>query len=142
MQSEQEGVFVPLLGSPEGRDVDPERLLKEHFTGPKWMGGCANGIDEESASFIDGLLHRMRETRFLTVDRSRLHDSHEAWVYVDIADQPLEPVTYGSATNLGLTDAGRDEKDSGHSHLPMPAILYMIFGFGASKGVLTWSNSD
>ena len=36
------------------------------------------------AEFIDSILSVGSYTKYLKVDRNRLKDSHEAWVYVDI----------------------------------------------------------
>jgi hypothetical protein len=83
---EVEGVYVPLVDSM----VDQEELLRAHFTGPKWSGQCYNGIDGEDADEIDRILGLPFQTRIMKVERSRLADSCEAWVYVEIAAQPDE----------------------------------------------------
>jgi hypothetical protein len=64
------------------------------------------------ADYIDGFLVKDGYTRFLRVDRSRLEESHEAWIYVDV-----------------LAEEG-DRR------------LALISGFSATKGILTWPNSD
>lgn len=103
-----EGVFVPVHGD----ESDMEKRLSEYFTGPKWNGWCCDGIDEETATFVDGVLAQCHLTKEIKVDRNRLRDSHEAWVYVDYANP---------------TEADwRSE----------------ISGFGTCKAVLTWENSD
>lgn len=111
---EEEGIFLPLGNMPNL--VDKLTIL---FTGPKWRGSCCNGIDNETADLIDSLLSNTEDnfyitddTSFIKVDRDRLQDSQEAWIYVDIS----EPVT---DSRLKLTS-----------------------GFGQTKGVLTWPNSD
>jgi len=103
-----EGVFFPVPAGETGL----EQKLSEYFTGPKWSGWCCDGIDEETATVVDGLLADCEATKGIKVDRSRWSDSHEAWVYVDFA-------------NLPETEWGTE-----------------ISGFGASKAVLTWENSD
>ena len=104
-----EGVFIPL-----GIDtVDQEKELCDYFTGAKWGGWCCEGIDEETAGFIDVLMEKSDLTKSITVDRTRLHDSQEAWVYVDFRNT----ATYG----FGGVE---------------------VTGFGICKGVLTWENSD
>jgi hypothetical protein len=103
-----EGVFVPIRVD----ELDLERELSEYFTGAKWQGWCCRGIDEETAIVIDGLLAQCDFTRGIRVDRNRLRDSHEAWVYVDYAN------------------------------LPETEWRTEISGFGACKAVLTWENSD
>jgi hypothetical protein len=108
---EEEGVFVRLYKELE----DQELMLIEHFGGPKWRSWCGDGIDIETADYIDQVLNLAEKTKFLKVDRSRLNDSHEAWVYVDVS----EP----------------EEDKNGYR----PAA---INGFGKCKGVLIWSNTD
>jgi len=54
-------------------------------------------------------------TAFVTVDRARLSESQEAWVFV-LVDSPAE---------------GEPES----SDIP-------LYGFGRTRGVLTWVNSD
>ena len=103
-----EGVFIPIRAD----ELDLEKELAEHFTGSKWQGWCCDGIDEETAIFIDGLLAQCHLTRGTRVDRNRLRDSHEAWVYVEYRN-PAEA-------------DWRSE----------------ISGFGAREAVLTWENSD
>lgn len=54
-----------------------DRLIA-YFTGPKWGGWCCDGVDEETAEWMDEQL----APHNLTVDRERMRDSMEAWVYV------------------------------------------------------------
>ena len=107
--AQAEGVFVPLHRDP---DDDQERLLTDHFTGTKWNGWCNAGIDEETAGYVDQVLSLSPETSYLTVDRTRLAESEEAWIYVDV-HEPAEL----------------------SAHAP-------IHGFGECKGIFVWSNSD
>ncbi len=99
LQSEAEGVYVPL-----GKDA---RELEEFFSDVNYVG-----LDEKMADHIDGILVRDAITRFLRVDRSRLEESHEAWVFVDMLAVDGDP---GAP---------------------------LISGFSATKGILTWPNSD
>ena len=103
-----EGVFVPIRDDA----LDIEKELEDYFTGPKWNGWCCEGIDEETATFIDGVLTKCPLTMEIKVDRTRLTDSHEAWVYVD----------YGNPQEANWSSE--------------------ISGFGPCKAVLTWENSD
>ncbi|HXG64310.1 MAG TPA: DUF6210 family protein [Blastocatellia bacterium] len=108
---EEEGVFVRLYKELH----DQEAMLIDYFGGPKWRGWCGDEIDNETADFIDQVLSLSERTIFLKVDRSRLQDSHEAWIYVDVS----EPATQSNGYR--------------------PAA---INGFGNCKGVLIWSNTD
>lgn len=104
-----EGIFVPL-----GDEMaDQEKKLCDYFTGPKWAGWCCDGIDGETADFIDALMSKTGSTRGISVDRSRMRDSHEAWVYVDLRCSEEQP-----------------------------CWKVEVSGFGICKGVLTWENSD
>lgn len=113
LQPSVEGVYVPL--SADNSEILTQ--LMEFFTGSKWNGACCTGIDGETADFIDNLLGQSPSIRYLTedlsfisVDRTLLHESHEAWVFVNI----FQPTTEATIIN----------------------------GFGNTKGVLTWPNSD
>ena len=106
LHPEVEGIYVPLLND--------AHELEAFFTGPKWQGHCYDGIDEETADFIDAFLMRPTggELAFIRVNRDRLKDSHEAWVYVDVTEPPA---TQG---------------------------INLFTGFGIATGILTWPNSD
>lgn len=111
LQNTEEGVYVPIA------DVIVDQfspLMIHFFDGPKWKGSCGNGIDTIDADEVDRILGLAPETRLIKVDRTRLHDSCEAWIYVDIAEVDDD------------------------SQFP----LKKISGFGHCKGVLTWPNSD
>ena len=75
-----EGVYVPLNNAA----VDQETQLFAYFTGSKWAGWCNEGIDQETADYIDSVLAKSPYTRMLKVNRDRLEDSHEAWIYVKV----------------------------------------------------------
>jgi len=108
LHPEVEGAYVPVVNGL----IDQEAELTAYFTGPKWGGWCTDGIDEETAEFIDLVLQKSPYTKRIKVDRARLADSHEAWVYVSL-----------SATG---DDAALEEAD----------------GFPSNAAVLTWENSD
>ena len=107
-QEELEGVLSPL-------DVSPE--VTDRIENCPYPGGI-QGITAEIADTIDALLASASRTSFLKVDRARLDDSWEAWVYV-LIDSPESTVP-----DLFGPYAGS------------------IYGFGAARGVLTWPNSD
>ncbi|RKI44559.1 hypothetical protein D7Y27_13325 [Corallococcus sp. AB004] len=109
LQPQAEGAFLPLVDEL----VAQAELLRQHFTGPKWRGACANGLDEETAQEVDRILGLSFVTRDLgvRVDRARLGESHEAWVYVEVPAQPEN----GSVC---------------------------LERIPASQGILTWPNSD
>ena len=109
LHPEIEGVYVPLA------DAYSEQVsrLAEHFV-TRWGGHCYDGIDAETADFIEQVLRTSWVAENLQVDRTRLEDSHEAWIYVRVP---------GSA-------------DSGNPR------LQPFSGFLDAEGVLTWENSD
>lgn len=104
---EVEGVFVPF-------DAEESwQRLSAHFEGPKYRGsGAMRGIDEDDAAFIESVMREGRIDVHLIVDRSRLEESHEAWVHVLIEGE-TEPFPLASG-----------------------------FGPYPRRGVLTWPNSD
>jgi len=101
-----EGVYVPL------RMEAPE--MQQYFAGHPWNGQCDNGIDIQTADFIDTYLTRIDHGMldFIRVDRERLKESHEAWINVIVQEPTTE------------------------------AKMSLVSGFGQSLGVLTWQNSD
>ncbi|EQA72902.1 DUF6210 family protein [Leptospira noguchii] len=102
LQPEVEGFLVPL----EDLENKIQQSLQEYFTGPKWRSWCH---DEETADFIDSLL---KPFYYLKVNRSKLLQSHEAWIYMELLLQKgdLEYQIYS--------------------------------GFLEKSGILTWGNSD
>jgi len=72
---EIEGAFYPLAVKPGKAEVFS---LRQRFKGP-W-----NHIDEADAEFIDGVLHKDGHKN-LSVDRTKLDDSYEAWVHLAVA---------------------------------------------------------
>jgi len=113
-----EGIFVPFGNDVllDGhRFISPENDLGSYFEGAKYGGtGATLGIDYEDADVIDAILAKARVDQWIEVDRSRLKESCEAWVFVMIL---------------------QDEKDDG---------LSICSGFGPypKRGVLIWGNSD
>ena len=83
-----EGVFVPVH---EETEDSQQGLLTAHFTGPKWNGWCSEGIDEKDAEYIDYVFSLSPATDYLRVDRFRLDDSKEAWVYIRISESGDDP---------------------------------------------------
>ncbi len=79
------------------------------------------GIDTAIADAIDAVLARMTVRRtWLRVDRAQLDESWEAWVHVLVDSTPPDSASIDSDPDYGGT----------------------ILGFGPSRGVLTWPNSD
>ncbi len=116
-QPRTEGVLVP-LGS--------ECHLEEKFD--MFFAEKPIHLNLDDADALDEILHTPEEpyvetpTFFLEVDRNRLDDSMEAWLYVTITACP---------DKMGVPpfEWTADER-------------YPVFGFGRSSAVLTWPNSD
>ncbi len=107
LQATAEGVLAPV-------DLDPdavEQIMNLPYE-PRY------GISAEVADAIDGVLAASPSGRYLKVDRARLAESFEAWVFV-VADIP----------------------ESSEHQLQGP-YFGAPRGFGRSTGVLTWPNSD
>ena len=133
MQPEEEGFFAPLHNEFDQQ----EKMLLEFFT----KRNPYTYVDIAGADFIDSVLDLSVITRFLKVDRTRLSDSMEAWVYVDVGTQPPEGFYTGTPED-GKTRSGAAWRASDYPDLPIAPELYPINGFGSCKGVLTWCNSD
>jgi hypothetical protein len=87
----EEGFFIPFgeygcfAVVSKDKDVSVVCLqdqLDELFCGSKYNCWCNDGIDLEDADYIDNLLKDFYVK--MTVDRTRLQDDEEAWVYMDI----------------------------------------------------------
>lgn len=111
-----EGVFQPLSDTFKQSDS-----LIQYCA----QGGCQSGrLTHEDANFIDALLAKnlFMKKAGLRVDRDSLHISTEAWVHVVLGDLP-ERYPSPAQRNAG----------AGHA---------LAYGFGKSKAILTWPNSD
>ncbi len=115
-QLEFDGVYLPLANDVALKNkelMSPENELRAYFEGPKHNGWGANdGLDDEDADFIDSALQKYHQDKWIKVDRSRLKESCEAWVFVQVYAED-DPVPL----------------QSGFEEYPR-------------LGVLTWSNSD
>jgi len=90
-----ESVFIPLWDraeEPEG----PEADLYAYFTGPKHLGYCTT-FHESDASEVERILDAHRLGGLMEVDRTRLAESHEAWVHVAV----LRDAPHGPWSDLG-----------------------------------------
>lgn len=108
-QAELEGVLAPL-------DVRPDAVRR--IQDCPYPSG-REGITDEIADAIDALLASEPGARSVRVDRARLGQSWEAWVYV-LIDSP----------ERSTVEAAADD------------CFGSICGFGRARGVLTWQNSD
>lgn len=97
-----EGVFVPLPG-----------VFGENAFDMLADCGAYDGCSEEEADAVDAILAARGQGKWLKVDRSRLNESAEAWVYVEIASAESDYVPVLSG-----------------------------FGPYPMHGILTWENSD
>jgi hypothetical protein len=96
---EMEGVFLPLAG--QGSEWQT-KLDRHFFYSEKYAGHCYRGIDEETARFLDDLLASSPISRGITVDRTRLAESIEAWIHVTIASDAGDDAIagFGGATGV------------------------------------------
>ncbi|NVB84933.1 MAG: hypothetical protein HOV81_41585 [Kofleriaceae bacterium] len=127
MQPETEGVLVPL-----GNACNIEDKLEAFFASPDVP---PIRLDPTHADALDIILRTPEEplgwtpTFFLEVDRSRLAESMEAWLYVAITSCP-EPWSFREWNRNAQPELG---------HHP---TQYPFAGFAGRSAVLTWANSD
>jgi len=118
LQPVLEGAFVPFSNDvliPSREFTSPEWRLAEYFVGSKYRGtGATSGLDAEDADFVNSVLIEAGVDGWIAVDRNRLGESCEAWVFVNV-----------------LADEDRPN-------------VSICSGFGPypRRGVLTWGNSD
>ncbi|MFN0257548.1 DUF6210 family protein [Pedobacter ureilyticus] len=85
-----EGIYVPLnndYSEPEKRFLSPEIDLAKYFEGQKYGGsGATKGIDAEDILVITEILKKYSLNEVIIVDtnKSKMQQSHEAWIYVKI----------------------------------------------------------
>ena len=119
LQPELEGIYAPLsnnLGIAPQIFLSPENDLMEYFDGAKYEGtGATDGLDLADADFIDSVLSKWKLFSCMQTDRTRLRESHEAWVYVTI---------------------------SGEEEIEDALKLFRGFGPYPAVGVITWQNGD
>ena len=118
-QEEMERVLCPL-------DIGLEHL--EQIERLPYLQG-RQGVSAEIADVIDEVLASKRSTSFVKVDRTRLGDSWEAWVYVLIGSPGEADLVVGDQVEAAA------EASAGTYFGPLQ-------GFGHVRGVLTWENSD
>lgn len=82
-QPEAEGILIPFNDDPPLDE--PERALCYRL---RSILENAHYLTPELADRVDAVLAVDADTRCATVDRERLDDSHESWIYVDIAPEP------------------------------------------------------
>ncbi len=109
LHPEMEGAYIPL-------DAEAGEELFSYFSGPKHRGtGAVTGLDAEDAAFVEMLLAERRLSEFISLDRDRLQESHEAWVWAKV-----------------IGDGGADEFGA----------LFSGLGPYPREAVLTWENTD
>jgi uncharacterized protein DUF6210 len=88
---QQEGIFIPL---DDGIGRPTRHVFAQHFTG-SWAT-----LMEKDAIVIDRAM-RKGHLEFIQVDRSKLNDSLEAWVYVTL-DLAATDYLIDIGTNRGI----------------------------------------
>ena len=129
IQSAEEGSLV-ILGFYDGCPT-LQTQLKQELENVCWLS-------EQQADAIDVFFKSHFGSLCLTIDRSRMKDSMEAWLYVDVADQPAYP-PHAHWSILNLEE--QNQYTEIYPHIERPNS-FSFYGFGPSKGVLTWPNSD
>lgn len=116
LQAELEGIYIPV-----GNEViiesnilhSPETELTKYFLSSKYQGtGATNGIDPEDVYAIESILEKYNLKDFISIDNTKLCESHEAWIWVKI--------NVDSQNNSLLKN----------------------FDKTSLNGVITWNNSD
>lgn len=82
---EIEGVYLPLrTQTDEVSVISPANELNRYFVS---RYAKQQGLDEEDIDFIHKVLKKYRLDEFISVDKTRANESHEAWIYVTIHNQ-------------------------------------------------------
>ena len=88
-QPSAEGVLVPFNG-----DNLPEQFEQSLAYELRSLLWDVSRLDAEFADKLDAIFGASINTRMARVDRSRLADSHESWIYVDL-DEPEDALIAG-----------------------------------------------
>lgn len=88
-----QGALVPLSREP----VDHMPRLREIFEDAPWFGACHAGIDEATAAALDVIFRALPGHSGISVDRARLSESHESWVYVRLGEPTVSLYFGGEA---------------------------------------------
>ena len=148
---EIEGIYIPLKNNIERESLafrSPELELYDYFWGPKHRGvGATDGLDREDADFIDTVLEKWKLSDSLKVDRERLKESHEAWVYVTVLGNEGNRWLNSdkvSGYELGLQSLGFDSEKVRQLKYIEHLELSIFSGFEPypRAGILTWRNTD
>lgn len=87
MRPRIEGFYLPLVEA----DSHIITSLDQHFFTGKWRGNCYEGIDAETADFMDALFEQDRYSKGLKVDRNVLDSCFEAWIHVTFDETAFAP---------------------------------------------------
>lgn len=109
--------------------------------------------NQTGGATLDAILHTPEEpfvvtpAFFLELDRARLADSMEAWLYVTITACPDEHMIAYAGHSDGTfsmvqTLSGQPWSPADQPELTQYVGLYPITGFGRRSAILTWPNSD
>lgn len=101
MQPQLEGVFIPLGNdvAVQGNELlSAENELTRYFEGPKHEGtGARDGLDGDDADSIDQAMGRTFDRSWVAVDREKLGESMEAWVWVQCRITVTVYLDYGDS---------------------------------------------
>lgn len=91
VQASAEGICVPLSPDyPIDSRGRPAVMTLGERLGEAVL--CAHYLDEKLAVLVDVILNQYPETRGIQVDRDKLSDSGEAWLYVKIEPTESSPI--------------------------------------------------
>ena len=90
-QRGEEGFLISISDYSECSEGSLCFPLEDSIANLEW--GPVRGINEQRANEIDRIFQEYWETKCLTVDRERLNESEEAWVYVCINIKKFNLVT-------------------------------------------------
>ena len=93
LQPQAEGFLVPIANdvglAPKHEFRSPENELYRYF---EKLNSCGAPLTDNDAAKIEAIIHQLPLWRGLSVDRRRINESVEAWVYVNIAATEERPV--------------------------------------------------
>lgn len=87
LHPEIEGIYLPLANdyyTDTKEFFSPEIELSEYFVSQYHRSGAVNGISLKDVQVIETILNKYNLSSFIEVDRKKLLQSHESWIWVKL----------------------------------------------------------
>lgn len=97
LQSFEEGFYLPMANDclvESDQLTGPEKELAKYFSARYFGTGATDGINDADAIAVENILGQYNLRGIIKVDRHKLKQSHEAWIYVTIKSDGFALLSY------------------------------------------------